>query len=866
MSARPRRRAALLTAAALALSCIAVPSAHSRPRPWLDRALDPGDRADALVRAMTLEEKVSLLSSAGRKVEGDQTWQVHLKGITRLGMPDLTMVDGSTGVNGKTQLPTPLALAASWNPRTAAAYGRLLGDETRRDGYGVILAPTLNLARDPRHGRTSEALGEDPYLIGRLAAPETRAIQGNRVIANVKHYAVNNVETWRTRLDVEIDERTYQELYLPHFKAAFTKGRAMSAMCAFVKINGTFACDNDALLNRTLRERWGFKGFVRTDAAAEHRVDSVERGLDAEFPTGVMGEGLLAAVRDGRVRETSVDRAVRNILWAMLASGVYDDPPRRTAIPIDEHAAESGRLAEDTVTLLKNDRRALPLGSPSSIAVIGADANTTATYGGGSTNSKPPKKDTYLDAIKARAGNAQVSWAPGTDQVNSASNAPGLPPTPSAVLTAADGTTRGLTTTYYRGADFTSPLTSRVEPGAYIEQAWFTGQGTGLPPSPRNARSVRWTGALTAPADGEYAFDLSSFDPATVHLDGEVLIDNSGQHDDTPKSATVTLKAGERHDLRIDYRPSGDNPHVDETRRLKFGWRAPSGTVDPNVRAAAELARRSRVAIVVARDFQSEGQDARTTHLPNGQDALIEAVAAANPNTIVVLTTGTAVATPWAGRVRAVVEAWYGGSAAGSALAKVLFGDVDPSGRLPVTFPRRDADLIGEFPGHDQQVTYDEGLKVGYRHYDADGVTPAYPFGHGLSYTRFDYRDLRLSARAFTAAPAGPDGTLDGRPAVTVTATVRNIGDRPGAVVPQVYVASPRSTGEPPKQLKGFTKVWLRPGESRRVSMRLDQQAFAMFDTATDRWRVEPGDYGVLLGASAGDIRLSASVHVPRGR
>lgn len=845
-----RIRSAVL-AAVLCLS-LAPPAHADAEKPWLNKALDADQRADALIKQMTLAEKVSLLSGSGRKVVGDQFWQVYIKGVPRLGVPDLTMVDGATGVNGKTQLPTPIALAASFDRATAAGYGDLLGDETRADGYGVILGPTINIARNPRYGRVSEAFGEDPYLAGEIAVPETKAIQSHKVIADVKHYAVNNVETWRTKLNVSIDERTQQEIYLPQFRAAFERGGGLSAMCAFEQINGVFACDSDNLLNKTLRDRWGFKGFVRTDAAANHQVDSVTRGLDTEFPAGVMSTQLLDAVHSGKVPESAVDGADHHLLWAMFTSGVFDDPPQRTTIPIDEHAAASGKLAQDTVTLLKNSRRTLPLGKPSSVAVIGADANTTATYGGGSTNSKPPKKDTYLDAIKARVPN--TTWAPGTDQVNSASNAPGLPPTPSGVLGG------GLNVTYFKNADFTSALTSRVEPGAYIEQGWFTGQGTGLPATPRNAQSVRWTGRLTAPATGRYGFDVSSYDPATVYLDGRVLIDNTGQHSAAPKATKIFLRKGEAHDLRIDYTPAGVNPQVDETRRFKFGWQPPHGVVDPNVTAAADLARKSKVAIVVARDFQSEGQDATTTHLPNGQDDLIRAVARANPNTIVVLTTGTAVATPWSHDVRAIVEAWYGGSAAGDALAKVLFGDVDPSGRLPITFPRGDSDPAGQFPGTDEQVTYNEGMKVGYRGYDASRFSPAYPFGYGLSYTTFGYRGMSVSSRGFHPGIPAHDGALDGQRATTVSFTVTNTGRRTGSVVPQVYVAAPRTTGEPPKQLKGFEKLTLAPGESRRVSIPLNQQAFAMYDTKANTWKVAPGTYRILVGDSSRDLHLTTTV------
>ncbi|MFI6325372.1 glycoside hydrolase family 3 C-terminal domain-containing protein [Nonomuraea sp. NPDC050556] len=800
---------------------------------------------------MTLEEKAAMLHASGRKVVGDQTWQVHVKGIERLGIPDLTMADGSTGLRGGTQLPAPIALGASFDVEAARKYGDLLGAETRAMGYGVLLAPTVNLARDPRHGRTFEGFGEDPFLIGTLAVPQTTAIQAHDVIADAKHLAVNNVENDRETLDVSIDERVLNELYLPHFKDVVMKTDLGSLMCSFNKINGVHACDDDDLLNRLLRDRWGFKGFVRTDANAHHTMKSVEHGLDQELPNSwTLDDDLVKAVRDGQVSERAVDTAVTRILRTMVKSGVYDNPPERTGVDVQDGLAKAQELAEDGIVLLRNQNNALPLKTPQKVAVIGADAANTATYGGGSANIKPAVKDTILDAIRQRVPG--TTYAPGVDPIGPASVLPGYDVAPSSVMRANDGTP-GLTASYYREPDFTNRIAQRVEPCVCIDDGWYADGGTVILKPPGKPRSARWTGTITAPADGTYSFDLSSFDSAQLFINNEKIIDNSGTHPATPKSGNAVLKAGQPLPIKIDYVIAQDNDFVDVSRKLKLGWQPPAEAQDPAIAQAAQTAKDAEVAIVVVRDYASEATDRTTLALPNSQDALVAAVAKAQPNTIVVLTTGSAVAMPWADQVPAIVEAWYGGSAGGAALARVLFGDVDPGGHLPITFPRSHEDLQTaakeRFPGIDRLAVYGEGMKVGYR-----GVeNPLYAFGHGLSYTSFSYEGLALDRSAFVAGAAADHGGFDGRAAVTASFTVKNTGARYGEAVPQVYVQ---------RQLKGFQKVRLAPGESKRVTIALDQQAFAVYEPKADQWRIPQGDFTVEVADSAITPKLTAKVKV----
>jgi beta-glucosidase len=865
MSFRSRVAALLASVVAIALA----PPASAQDRPWLDPTRPPDERAELLVAEMTLEEKVALMHGSGGKVVDGESFQVHVRGIERLGIPDQTFADGATGMRGGTQLPAPIGLAASFSRATAAHFGDLLGSETRDMGYGVVQGPTLDLARTPLHGRTFESFGEDPFLMGEIAVPEVRAVQHHDVQSNAKHFAGNNIERLRRVLDVQVDERVLHELYLPFYEQVVRRGGLHSVMCAFNKLNGVFGCDDGELMNELLRDRWGFKGWIRNDHTAHHHVESPENGMDLEMPTAtVYDDNLVAAVRDGRVAEETVDRSVHRILRSMFASGTFDDPPERVGVPVQEHAEAARELAEDGTVLLKNQGGALPLdrGAVDSIAVIGSDADTTATYGGGSTNIAPATKDTILDAIRARAPDADVRFARGVDPVGPAMNAPGFDTVPSGVLTAADGSTPGLTVSYYRDSAFSDLIETRVEPGVYQDDGWYATGGTAHPRIPGGTQTARWTGTFTAPADGEYEFDLSSFDPSRLYLDGELLIDNAGRHDDTPRTARATLQEGGSYAIRVDYEPNGPNPHVavaDNHRRIKLGWDPPAEALDRNIEAAAALAAESEVAVVVARDYMSEAQDRPHLRLPANQDALVRAVASANPNTIVVLTTGSAVSMPWVDDVPAIVEAWYGGTSGGAALARVLFGDVNPSGRLPITFPRRDGDMPTDtpeqFPGVERIARYTEGLRVGYRHYEATGTDPLFPFGHGLSYTSFRYGDLSVDRDAFVGA-AAPDAQR----AVTVSFDVTNTGERAGTVVPQVYVEFPRAADEPAHQLKGFASIRLEPGEIRRVSVPLDQRAFAVYDADADSWKVLPGTYEVRVADSTADVRLTAPVRVPR--
>jgi beta-glucosidase len=849
--------------------------------PWRDASLPPEQRTDLLLAVMTLEEKVDLATGERCFLYG-----YYNAPNDRLGIPALTMTDGPAGVRipyervnrGRaTQLPAPIALAASWDADLARAQGDVLGAEAFATGHNVLLGPTLDVARSPLAGRTFEGLGEDPLLAGALAGPLVAGIQAHPVLADAKHFAVYTQETDRFTIDAALDDRALHEIYLPPFAAAVRAGVG-TVMCGFNRVNGVHACENPVLLNDVLKGELGFEGFVLSDWGSIHgTAGAALAGLDQELAfEKYFGRRLRDAVRAGEVPEAVVDDKARRILRAMFRFGLFDDRVAVTPLPDRAHGERSREIGERGVVLLRNEGGLLPL-SPDAvktIAVIGADGANASAQGGGAARVEPTYAVSPLDGIRARAGGAvQVEHAPGGDPVNAAHLLPGPPPVPSAVLAppGADPAAHGLRGEFWRNPRFQGkPEVVRVDRQVAISAGFFNYQSVNAASVPQlplsfslTKFSARWTGTITAPATGDHVLTLMSRGRGWVYLDGELVIDHSDSHDLSSRSATVHLVADERHDLRVEY--AADHPDVgtktDVGGEVKLGWEVPPGTVLPAVREAAELAARSDVAIVVVRDYGTEERDRPGLELPGDQDALVRAVAAANPRTIVVLTTGQPVAMPWLGEVAAVVEAWYPGQEQGNVIARVLFGDVNPSGKLPLTFPRAlDRTPAGPPTSGDGEgrIHLAEGALVGYRWYDAKGVEPLFPFGFGLSYTSFAYEGLE----ATTAAADAPGGGSAAR--TTVSFTVRNTGARAGAEVAQVYAGDcPRGGTRPPRQLAGFTKVALEPGASARVTVELAPEALASWSPEARAWVGAECELPLLVGSSSRDVRLSGNVPPP---
>ena len=812
------------------LLCALVGDQPEQSRPEQSRGGAPERRADALLARMSLAEKLRMLHGGAKC-----GYIGCVDGNARLGIPALHLQDGPAGVGngttGVTQLPAPVAAAAGWDPALIRRYGQVLGAEQWGKGTNVALAPTINIVRDPRWGRAFESFGEDPYLTAQVAAAEIPAIQGEGPMAQVKHYAVYNQETGRNTMagNAVVSERARREIYLPAFEAAVRAG-VDSVMCGYNPVNGVFACEHGPLLDDVLRDEFGFAGFVTSDWGGTHStVAAVTNGLDLEMPDRrYFGAALAAAVKRGKVSRATIDEHVRRILVTMIRRGLLDKAPGGTlgaVVSTDAHAGVARQVAEQGAVLLKNERGLLPVGAGvRSIAVVGSAGGTSVlSQGGGSARVNPAYVVSPYQGLKERAGSrAAVVYQPGTRRADGA-----LPTIPAAALGP------GLTAEFFRDTSLAGPVAA-TRTDATLDADWRQGDaGTGLP---GDHWSARWSGTVTPPVGGTYTFSLTSSDGARLSVDGKQIIDNGWA--ESPRqtgTGTVTLAAGRPALIQIEYAQYVGNAI------LSLGWQLPGQNLHDD---AVEAARKADLAVVVVGKHGTEGADLADIDLSADQNALVRDVVAANPDTVVVVNSGSAVTMPWAGRVPAVVEGWYPGQEYGHALAALLFGDTNFSGKLPVTFPRSLADVPAATPAQWPGGAYPEELKVGYRWYDAQGKEPLFAFGHGLSYTSFGYSAL---------AVAPPDAAGN----VAVSYTVTNTGGRAGAEVTQVYVGQPAATGEPPNNLRGFARVSLRPGESRRVTTTLDARSFEHWDGG---WRTAGGAYRISVGSSSRDLRLTAQV------
>ena len=726
MKTKSRRLAPMCVVVTLLLALgSGVAQQHQPNFPWMNKNLSPDERAEMVLKEMTLDEKISLLHGNGMPGwPGSPAELAHfgnggagfVMGIPRLGIPMIQMSDAAYGVrasasNGcySTALPSPLGSAASWDPQAACEYGALIGRELRAQGYNMTLGGGTNITREPRNGRTFEYLGEDPILAGTLVGNRIKCEQAQHVIGDIKHYAANDQESGRNEVNVIIGKRALHETDLLAFEIGVVIGQPGAVMCSYNALNGDFGCENKYLLTTVLKGNWKFPGFVVSDWGGTHStVKASAAGLDNEEPLDTFfGPKLKQAVESGRVPMSQIDDHARRVLRSEFASGIVDYPNKKSVIDVEANLEIARKIEEQSIVLLKNDQNILPLDRTKvrSIAIIGKNADMGMISGGGSAQVDPP-------------GSSEPKW---------------------------------------------------------LEHVWF-------PTSPLNAVKAKSTSA-------DVKFD-SGADPAK----------------------------------------------------------------------AAELAKTSNVAIVFAHQWTSEGMDLPNLSLPDNQDALIAAVAAANPHAIVVLETGTAVTMPWIDQVAGVLEVWYAGSKGADAVANVLFGDINPSAKLPMTFPLSLNDLprttvaqppqsgrgpenggLLEKPTFD--VHYDEGLKVGYKWYEAEKKPVLFPFGFGLSYTTYSYSNLRILPGAET----------------TVTFTLKNTGKRAGEEIAQVYAAVPADAGEPPKRLVGWSKVKLNSGESKDVKVSIPNKYLSVWDESASTWRLVSGDYNFMVGGSSRDLPLTAS-------
>jgi beta-glucosidase len=848
-------------------AAVAAPTGTS-PQPRSDAALPPAQRATLLVAQMTLDEKIAEVHGAGFPTPLNAAGYAGVvPANTRLGIPALYLGDSPVGVGngstGVTQWADTSALASTWDPALARAFGQAYGAEQAGKGHNIALAPTINILRTPLWGRAPETYSEDPFLTGTLATADIRGIQSDNVIATAKHFVANNQEYLRSSINVVASQRTLHEIYQPAFKMAVQQGGVGAIMCSYNRINGTYACENGQELTDTLRDAWRFDGLVMSDWGALHStIPAARAGLDLEMPgkaddavpgpfdpffPSYFNSKLKAAVLDGSVPIATLDTMVTHILTAMFRIGLFDhrlpDPSavKDNVVSTPAHLDLSTTIAEEGTVLLKNTGSVLPLrkNALKSIAVIGDAAyEHPQTAAGGSATVLPSKPVVSpLAGVRAQVGpGTQVNYSRGT-------LGPGALP---AVPASAFGT--GLHVTYYSSTDLTG---TPVATGT-VANLDYTGNPAPVASLP--TWSARYTGTLTAPASGDYRFTLNAGAYVTVWIDGRQVVRYLPMQQSTSNGIAyglVHLTAG-AHSIRVDVTPFTQQlVGVDlfaVSAGLHLGWQPQENVM---IREAVAAARTSQVAVVVVSDPATEGADRPSLALPADQDRLISAVAAVNPRTIVVLNTASAVTMPWLDRVAAVFEAWYPGQTDGTATSDVLFGKANPSGKLPVTFPRSNAQgpdqTPAEYPGVDGNVYYDESLLVGYRWYNATGQKPLFPFGYGLSYTSFRFSHLTVRR--------GDGG-------VQATVTVTNTGSRAGAEIAELYLTFPRSTHEPPQQLKAFARTQLRPGQSQRVTLTVSRDQLAIYKNVDSGWTVEPGSYGIAVGDTSASPQLSTTIRV----
>ncbi|HEY8720441.1 glycoside hydrolase family 3 C-terminal domain-containing protein [Pengzhenrongella sp.] len=833
--------------AAPAPARVAPASTSSAACPWVGSTAPVAQRTAQVVSKMTLDEKITMVHGATYT-----PYTGYIPGDKRLCIPALKMQDGPAGVRlaGTTQLPSGTAVAASFDPSVAKSFGSLIGAEDKTKGVDVDLGPTINVVRDPRWGRAFESFGEDPYLAGQIGAADVQGIQDQGVMAQVKHLAVYNQEANRnTESDNAIvSDRAVHEIYTSAFDTVVSKSNPASAMCSYSAVNGAFACEN-TYLDNIMKNEFGFKGFIVSDWGGTHStVASANAGLDVEMPDGTyFGPALKAAVQAGQVAQSRVDDMVSRILAQEFRFGLFEHPSPDTAdatASTPAHVATALSTAEQGTVLLKNANKVLPLSSSTthSIAVIGDGAGIdTLTNGGGSAQINGTGIITPYQGIKARAGSsATVTYSQGNV------GGPTGYPIDSTYFTPPSGTGHGLQGDYYADTTKDTPLTGTPTASRIDQQVKFAWNGAAPAPGVAGANfSTKWTGTLTPPVSGTYTFGLGSDDGSRLLINGQAVVDNWNYQQYTTKTGQVTLTAGQPVQIEADFfQGTGD-------ASVNLGWLLPNQDLAGDAAAAAAKA---DVAVVYANLNESEGSDLSNIDLPADQNALIEKVAAANPNTIVVLNTGSAVTMPWLDKVAGVFEAWYPGQQAGNAIAALLYGDVNPSGKLPVTFPKSlgqvPAATDAQWPGTNGTVQYSEGINVGYRHYDAKNLTPLYPFGYGLSYTNFAFSNVRVSQTSLSE-----NGHL------SVTADVTNTGQRAGADVAQLYLSDPASTAEPPKQLKGFQKVYLQPGQTRKVTFTISAKD-ASYWSGAHKWSLGAGTYRVLVGDSSRSVPLAGTFEV----
>ena len=795
-------------------------------------------RIEDLLSQMTLQEKLEYIG--GYK-------GFYIRGIERLGLPEIKMSDGPLGVRNygpTTAYPASIGLAASWNLELAREFGESMGRDARARGVHIILAPGVNIYRAALCGRNFEYLGEAPYLAGQIVVPVIQGIQSQEVVATVKHFIANNQEFDRHTVSSDVDERTLREIYMPAFKAAVQKGDVGALMTSYNLINGIHASEHEYLIRTVLKDEWGFDGVVMSDWNSTYStLGPVNAGLDLEMPSGkyMNPESIRPLMEAGEVQMSTLDDKVRRILRMIVRNNFMERDQEISGIPGDDPESRDVALqmAREGVVLLKNDPRLLPLNAEDirTLAVIGPNSHPAVHGGSGSSYTTPAHTVSILEGVRNLAGGAKVVHKRGIRDL-SGKNTYGKSP-----FSQPSGE-NGLKGEYYNNQHLTGkPAVTRVD-----EHIDFVFQDHPLGGEDNSDFSIRWSGMVRPERSGEYRFYVTGDDGYRLIVAGDTLINAWIDQAPTSRSAILNLQAHKAYDIRLEYYQNGGGAEI------RFGYEREKG---PEIAEAVKVAGESDAVILCVgfnANMEGEGRD-RPYDLPEKQLELIQGVLTANDNTVIVLTAGGNVGMdPWIDNTTALLHAWYPGQEGGTAIGEIVFGEVNPSGKLPVTFEANWEDSPVYHSYHDDDgdkaVEYTEGIFPGYRHFDRVATAPRFPFGYGLSYTTFEYGNMEIETT----------GT-GSKSRVLVKFTITNIGEVAGAEVAQLYVSDLQSSvSRPEKELKGFDKVFLQPGETKSVEIPLDRQAFQYYDVEGHSWEMESGEFEIQIGRSAEDIVLNRSI------
>ena len=799
-----------------------------------------------LLENLTLEEKISLLT-------GFNSW--YSNKIPRLKIPSIKMSDGPNGVRGDSTsgkssacFPCPVSIGSTWNKKLIKKIGVALGEEALDKDVDVLLGPTINLHRHPLGGRHFENFSEDPVLTGEIAVAYVKGVQSKKVSACLKHFVANDTEFERHTVSSNLDERTLREVYLLPFEMGVKKAKAKSVMSAYNKLNNIYCSSNEYLLVNILKEEWGFDGYVVSDwGAALETIENAKGGLDMEMPGPghTWGEKLKEAVKKNDVPQELIDDKVRRILTTMEFTGRTHSPENKPEKEENRkhHKKLLRKCASEGMVLLKNENF-LPLTNykDKTIAVIGPNAKISQIIGGGSASLKPHYQVHPLEALKGYVKEKNISYAKGTHTYKY------LPKFNESLFI----DSKGFKVEYFD---------SEIKESKHLKTEMLKGNKFWvfdgfakdiINKEERPNIKVRFSCEYIPDIQGIHEFEVFGIGPCVMKIDGEKIIDNANDiipgeaffsFGSAPKKSKLNLEKNKKYLIEIIYSFEGRFPAV------QFGCLPPDkiNLLDE----AKKLAKTSEAVIIVAgtnSDWETEGNDRKNLELPCNQDELINQITEINSNCVVVLNTGAPVSMSWSKKPKAIIQSWFGGQEYGNALMDIIFGKINPSGKLPTSFPTKieDTPAYSSYPGENSQMNYEEKLLIGYRWYEKKEIQPLFPFGHGLSYTNYKYENLKIEKKAEK---------------IFCTLEVSNIGKFDGKEIIQCYVSSPITNEEEPiKTLQSFKKVKIKKGQTKTVKLKLNERNFSYWDTASKNWKIKKGDYQISIGSSSKNIHLKDKI------